>query len=372
MSTLTDLARTLEDVSCLDDSALTRALYSTDASLYRVVPQMVARPRDVAELGAVVDAALGLGIPITGRGAGTSCAGNAVGTGLVIDCARHLNRILDIDPEARTATVEPGVVQAALQAAAAPYGLRFGPDPSTSSRCTIGGMIGNNACGPRALGYGRSADNVVALDVITGTGQRLRLDADTSFSELKSLVAANLGVIRTEFGTFSRQVSGYSMEHLLPERGFDVAKFFAGTEGTLGIITSATVRLVADAPVALMVALGYPDMAEAADDIAHLLRFSPTACEGLDARIVEVVRRAGRPVPELPRGEGWMFIELVGEDTGEVTQRAHELLTAASALEGWVVDDPALAKALWKIREDGAGLAGVSLPNPAYGGWEDA
>lgn len=372
VSTLTDLARSLEDVSCLDDSTLTRALYSTDASLYRVVPQVVARPRSLAELGKIVDAALKLGIPITSRGAGTSCAGNAVGPGLVIDCARHLNRILAIDPQQRTATVEPGVVQARLQAAAAPHGLRFGPDPSTSSRCTIGGMIGNNACGPRALGYGRSADNVVSLDIITGTGERLKLDASTQFDELRALVGTNLGTIRTEFGTFSRQVSGYSMEHLLPERGFSLPRFFAGTEGTLGIITSATVRLVADAPVAAMVALGYPSMPEAADDITHLLGFSPTACEGLDSRIVDVVRRAGRPVPELPRGEGWMFIELVGDDPAEVSHRAHELLEAASALEGWVVEDPALAKALWKIREDGAGLAGVSLPNPAYGGWEDA
>lgn len=373
MSTLSDLAKVLGDTACcLDDSTLTRALYSSDASLYRVVPQIVAHPRSVDELRQVVQAALELGIPITGRGAGTSCAGNAVGTGIVIDCARHLNRIIEVDPESRTAIVEPGVVQADLQAVAAPHGLRFGPDPSTSSRCTIGGMIGNNACGPRALGYGRSADNVVALDMITGHGKRLRIDADSEHSELRSLVMANLGVIRTQFGTFTRQVSGYSLEHLLPEKGFNLPRFFAGTEGTLGIITRATVRLVTDAPIAIMVALGYPTMADAGDDISHLLKFSPTACEGLDARIVDVVRRAGHPVPDLPRGEGWMFIELVGEEPDEVHSRATALLEAASALEGWVVDDPARAKALWKIRADGAGLAGISLPNPAYGGWEDA
>ena len=149
----------------LDATDLTRALYSSDASLYRVVPRAVAQPRTVEELAAVLDAARAVGMPVTTRGAGTSCAGNAVGSGLILDTSRHLNTILDIDPEARTARVEPGVVQSTLQIAAAPHGLRFGPDPSTSNRCTIGGMIGNNACGPRALRYGKTADNVVALDV---------------------------------------------------------------------------------------------------------------------------------------------------------------------------------------------------------------
>ncbi|MCW2811217.1 MAG: FAD/FMN-containing dehydrogenase, partial [Friedmanniella sp.] len=220
----------------LDTSTLTRALYSSDASLYRVVPQAVAHPRDVAETVELLAAARAAGVPVTTRGAGTSCAGNAVGPGLVLDTARHLNQVLSIDPETRTARVQPGVVQSVLQAAAAPYGLRFGPDPSTHNRCTIGGMIGNNACGPRALGYGRSADNVVALDIVTGTGERLHLDGTQTAADspvlagLEKLVATNLATIRTEFGTFGRQVSGFSLEHLLPENGFGVAKFLAGTE----------------------------------------------------------------------------------------------------------------------------------------------
>uniref|UniRef100_UPI003735545B FAD-binding and (Fe-S)-binding domain-containing protein n=1 Tax=Luteococcus sp. TaxID=1969402 RepID=UPI003735545B len=191
---------------------------------------------------------------------------------------------------------------------------------------------------------------------------------------LRDLVAANLGTIRTEFGHFSRQVSGYSLEHLLPEKGFDVAKFFSGTEGTLGVITSATVRLVADAPVSMMVALGYPSMPEAADEMPTILKHSPVACEGMDRRIYEVVERqhGSSALPALPRGDGWVFVELVGEDRDEVRARCQALVDACHALEGWVVDDPALAAQLWKIRADGAGLAGVSLENPAYAGWEDA
>jgi FAD/FMN-containing dehydrogenase/Fe-S oxidoreductase len=364
----------------LDSTKLTRALYSSDASLYRVVPQAVAHPHSVEETVAVLDAARAAGMPVTTRGAGTSCAGNAVGPGLVLDTARYLNAITALDPDARTATVEPGVVQSSLQAAAAPHGLRFGPDPSTHNRCTIGGMIGNNACGPRALGYGRTADNVVALDVLTGSGERIRLDGNesvdafASLTALKKVVAADLGTIRTEFGRFGRQVSGYSLEHLLPERRFDVARFFAGTEGTLGVILGAEVRLVADAPHKVMIALGYASMADAADAAPTILQHDPTAAEGLDRRIVEVVRRTHgeAAVPPLPRGDGWLFVEVVGDDPAEVRARADRVLRDGQALDGFVVDDPRQALALWKIREDGAGLAGVSLATPAYPGWEDA
>lgn len=357
----------------VDSSTLTRALYTSDGSLYRVEPTGVAFPKDREELVDAVRWALEQQIPITARGAGTSCAGNAVGSGLVIDVSRHLNKIHSIDPETRTAVIDPGVVQEQLQQAARPYGLRLGPDPSTSTRCTVGGMIGNNACGPRALGYGRMADNVVELEIIDGHGN-LRVLGRDDFPELRSLVASNLGTIRTEFGRFTRQVSGYSLEHLLPEKKFDVAKFFAGTEGTLGIITRATVRLVADAPHRLMVALGYPTMADAGDDIANLLQFRPTACEGLGRRIVDVVNAKKGPdsVGGLPKGDGWMFIELVGDDPAEVHERAGLLLAAANAVDGWIVEDPAAAAKLWQIRADGAGLAGVSLAKPAYPGWEDS
>ncbi|HET9302986.1 MAG TPA: FAD-binding oxidoreductase, partial [Propionibacteriaceae bacterium] len=364
----------------LDATELTRALYSSDASLYRVVPQAVARPRNIEETAAVLEAARTAGMSVTTRGAGTSCAGNAVGAGLILETSRHLNTIVDIDPEAQTARVEPGVVQSELQVAAALHGLRFGPDPSTHNRCTIGGMIGNNACGPRALGYGKTSDNVIGLEMITGAGEHVILDGTAnhdhygSLDALKSVVQANLGVIRTEFGRFGRQVSGYSLEHLLPENRFDITRFMAGSEGTLAVITGATLRLVADAPYQIMIVLGYPTMADAADAAPLIVDHHPTACEGLDRRIVEVVRR-GRgeaAVPPLPRGDGWMFVELVGDDLAELRRRADVLLAAAGASDGRVVADPAQATALWKIREDGAGLAGISLTRPAYPGWEDA
>ncbi len=378
MSVLTGSRSSSALAQYLDTSTLTRALYASDASIYRVVPQAVAHPRTTDELVEIVRDALDTGLSVTTRGAGTSCAGNAVGEGLVVDTARHLNRILDIDPDARTATVEPGVVQSVLQQAAAPFGLRFGPDPSTANRCTIGGMIGNNACGPRALGYGRTSDNVVSLDVLTGTGELLTLTRGEPMKrllpQLVEVVDAGLGPIRTQYGHFSRQVSGYSLEQLLPERGFDVARFLAGTEGTLAVVVRATVRLVADAPVKAMIALGYPSMPEAADAMPRILPYRPTACEGLDRRIVEVVeqRKGAASVPDLPRGDGWLFLEVVGDDPAEVDARAHALLADSGCLHGLVVGDPTQATALWRIRADGAGIAGVALDRPAYAGWEDA
>lgn len=357
-------------------------MYSTDASLFRVEPLAVARPGTRAELEDIVDAARKASIPLTMRGAGTSIAGNAVGRGIVLDIARYLNTIHSIDAEEQIAVVDPGVVQEILSLEAQKVGLRYGPDPSTANRCVIAGMIGNNACGPRALGYGRASDTVVALDVITGTGERLTLDSRVDAREsdsptlkaLHELVMANLGTIRTEFGTFTRQVSGYSLEWLLPENGFDVAKFMAGSEGTLAVITRATVSLVADKPHKIMLALGYPGMPEAADAMPLILPFKPTAVEGMDSRIVDVVRRTlgDAAVPELPEGAGWNFVELVDDDAEHLAERAKELLAASGCLDGFVVEDPKIAASLWKIRSDGAGLAGVSLPTQAYSGWEDA
>ncbi|MFC6150280.1 MULTISPECIES: FAD-binding and (Fe-S)-binding domain-containing protein [Mumia] len=371
-------------VGDVDDSTLARALYSTDASLYRVVPQVVVRPRSVEEVLATVGVSRASGVPLTSRGAGTSIAGNAVGPGIVVDFTRHLNKVVGIDVDARRARVQPGTVHATLQREAAARGLRYGPDPSTHTRCTVGGMIGNNACGSRALAYGRSADTVAALDVVTIAGERLdlvrpargsasTLPASPTLDALRAVVDADLATVRTEFGTFGRQVSGYSMEHLLPENGFDVATFLAGTEGTLAVMLEAEVDLVTDPPYRVLLLLGYPTMADAADDVMAILPHGPTACEGLDARIVDVVRaqRGASSVPELPAGAGWMFVELAGDSLAELESRAAAVSADVGTRSTRLVTDAAEQAVLWRIREEGAGLAARSLSRPAYAGWED-
>ncbi|RVW06891.1 FAD-binding oxidoreductase [Prescottella agglutinans] len=360
------------------DDGTTRAMYSSDASLYRVPPTTVVFPRAVDEVATVLDVCRAEGVPLTARGAGTSVAGNAVGPGVVLDFSRHLGRVLAVDPDSGTAVVEPGAVQAALQGAAAPHGLRFGPDPSTHNRCTVGGMIGNNACGARTLGYGRTSDNVVGLELLTGTGEALSLPtaADAPILDrLRDVTHAGLATIRTEFGRFGRQASGYALEHLLPENGFDVVKFLVGSEGTLGIVTQATVNLVRDPAHRVLVALGYDDIASAGDDAKAVLGFRPTACEGIDSRLVDVVRdrRGPQAVPPLPRGAAWLFVEIAGDERAEVLEWAQALARGCGAIDALVVDDQARAAALWRIREDGAGLAGRSpAGKPAYAGWEDA
>jgi len=368
------------------------AEYSSDASLYRVRPAVVAFPHSAGDIAAAVEVCRDHQIPLTMRGAGTSLAGNAVGSGVVLDVSRHLNKICSIDPQAQVAIVEPGVVLDDLQRAAAPYGLRFGPDPSTHSRCTIGGMIGNNACGSRALRYGRTADNVVALDVITGTGEFIQAGPATTkagpaatpsvsptLAALHSVVDSHLGVIRTEFGRFGRQVSGYSLEHLLPERGFDVPRALVGTEGTCAITTRATVRLVRAPSQTVLAVLGYPSLADAADAVPALLPLAPVAMEGLDARIIDLVRtERGADGPALPAGRGLLMVELAGGSQAELDDAVTHLRTVAGVRQPGgpdcvVAADPRQAAAIWRIREDGPGL--VARPDDGrmyYAGWEDS
>ncbi len=293
-----------------------------------------------------------------------------------MDTSRHLNQVLELDREARTALVQPGVVHAGLQKLALPAGLRFGPDPSTHTRCTIGGMIGNNACGSRALGYGRTVDNVEALTVLLADGtrgasstvvERNEPSRNHPTGDTVALVDQHLDVVRTEFGRFGRQVSGYSFEHLLPENGRRFDRFLVGTEGTLGVVLDATVRLVEDAPFRALAVLGYPTMADAADAVPALLEHPLVACEGLDQRIADMVQRR----PELPDGGGWLFAEVTAATAEEAQSLAAEVARTAGVPHRIVTDIPEQL-ALWRIREDGAGLAARSLSRPAQAGWEDA
>ncbi len=361
----------------VDDSARRRAEYSSDASNYRVVPLVVVYPRDADDVLAVHAISRETGTPLTMRGGGTSVAGNSIGPGIVLDTSRHMNQILEIDVDAKTARVQPGVILSALQERIAPHGLRFGPDPSTSNRATFGGLIGNNACGPHAVAFGKTSDNVSSLDLVDGAGRRFtaRAAGSDAVPGLDELVSANLSLIRTEFGRFGRQVSGYSLEHLLPENGAHVARFLAGSEGTLATILEATVNLV-DVPQArLMGVFAYGDMASAADAVVPMLAHKPQAVEGLDARLVERVAGAqvGRRVPDLPAGAGWLFVE-VGADTAEEVEEAMAALVADASTESYrIVRDPVETARLWAIRADGAGLSGRSEDGAeCWPGWEDA
>ena len=352
--------------------AATLALYTTDASNYRHVPRGVVLPETVDDVVAAVAAARARDLPVIARGGGTSVAGNACGPGLVIDTSRHVGGVLSLDPQARLARVLPGTVLDDLQALAAPHGLRFGPDPSTHSRCTIGGMIGNNACGSHSVAWGRTVDVVRSLEVLLYDGTRLRVGAGEPtegriFDELRALVRDNLALLRKELSTWGRRVSGYGLEHLLPENGFDVAKALVGSEGTCVTVLEATVALAELPKRRVLAVLGFPSDIAAADAVPQILPWSPLTVEGVDAELVAMM--PGR-ADDLPPGGAWLFVELAGEDPAE---RARALAASLELTGSAVLDDPTAQRRLWRIREEGAGLATrLAGGAEAWPGWEDA
>ncbi|MFG3272872.1 FAD-binding and (Fe-S)-binding domain-containing protein [Streptomyces luteogriseus] len=344
-----------------------RALVTMDASNYRRVPRGVVAPVDADDVAAALAVCRAHGVPVVARGGGTSIAGQATGTGVVLDFTRHMNRLVALDPEARTAVVQPGLVLDRLQEAAAPHGLRFGPDPSTHGRCTLGGMIGNNSCGSHSVAWGTTADSVRELDVVTARGARLRLGRDWAGAPdgLRALAEGELARLRTGFPELPRRISGYALDALLPERGADVARSFCGSEGTLGVLTEAVVRLVGAPRARALAVLAYADESAAAEAAAGLLPLGPLTVEGMAADLV--------PSPAaLPRGGAWLFVETGGESAAEARARAEAIVRAADVVDALVVTDPAGQRALWRIREDASGTA-TRMPDgtEAWPGWED-
>ncbi|MFJ8190989.1 FAD-binding and (Fe-S)-binding domain-containing protein [Streptomyces sp. NPDC096094] len=346
-----------------------RALTTMDASNYRRVPLGVVAPRDADDVAAVLEVCRARGVPVVARGGGTSIAGQATGTGVVLDFTRHMNRLVSLDRETRTAVVQPGLVLDRLQRAAAPHGLRFGPDPSTHSRCTLGGMIGNNSCGSHSVAWGTTADSVRELAVLTARGKRLRLGQEWAGAPegLRELVDGDLARLRTGFPDLPRRISGYALDALLPERGADVARSFCGSEGTLGVLTEAVVRLVEAPRARALAVLGYADEAGAAEAAAGLLPLGPLTVEGMAADLVPSASAAG-----LPRGGAWLFVETGADTAAEARTRAEAVVRAADVVDALVVTDPAGQRALWRIREDASGTA-TRMPDSseAWPGWED-
>ncbi|MFF9759679.1 FAD-binding and (Fe-S)-binding domain-containing protein [Streptomyces caelestis] len=351
----------------VDFTATARALTTMDASNYRRVPLGVVAPRDADDVAAALSVCRTYGVPVVPRGGGTSIAGQATGTGVVLDFTRHMNRLLSLDPQARTAVVQPGLVLDRLQEAAAPHGLRFGPDPSTHSRCTLGGMIGNNSCGSHSVAWGTTADSVRELAVVTPRGERLRPGRDGAGAPagLRDLVDGELARLRTGFPDLPRRISGYAVDALLPEKGADVARSLCGSEGTLAVLTEAVVDLVRAPRARALAVLAYADESGAAQAAAGLLPYRPLTVEGMAADLVPFGA-------DLPRGGAWLFVETGGDTQAEARAGAETIVRAADVLDSLVVTDPARQRALWRVREDASGTA-TRMPDgtEAWPGWED-
>ncbi|MGV9872380.1 FAD-binding and (Fe-S)-binding domain-containing protein [Streptomyces cellulosae] len=351
----------------VDLGVTARALTTMDASNYRRIPLGVVAPRDADDVAATLAVCRERGVPVVPRGGGTSIAGQATGTGIVLDFTRHMNRLLSLDPDAGTAVVQPGLVLDRLQEAAAPHGLRFGPDPSTHGRCTLGGMIGNNSCGSHSVAWGTTADNVRTLSVITARGERLRPGPGWAGAPvgLRELVDGELARLRTAFPDLPRRISGYAVDALLPENRADVARSLCGSEGTLAVLTEAELTLVRAPRARALAVLAYADESGAAQAAAGLLPYGPLTVEGMAADLVP-------SAADLPRGGAWLFVEAGGDTEAEARAAAEAIVRAADVVDALVVTDPARQRTLWRIREDASGTA-TRMPDgsEAWPGWED-
>ena len=375
------------------DDAASRALYATDGSNYRVLPDIVVVPADAEDMAAAVALTAEAGAPVTMRGGGTSMAGNSIG-GVVIDASRHVNRILDIDVDARTAVIEPGLVLTDLLAATRPLGLTFGADPSSGSRATLGGMIANNACGAHSVAWGTTADNVRSLDVMLADGTRCTVDSRGARDELagrpgregelhRSLQAfadAHDMAIRRRFGRFTRQISGYALHRLLPENGYDVAGLLCGSEGGFAATLRATVALTQLPNARVLCVLGFSDSVTSAECVPVVLAQRPLTMESINVDLVDRlpgdVRRAASEAG-LPAGRAWLLVEMGGEDRVSAELAAEKMLAAlhdsGSSATASLVTDPGAQAVLWRCRTDAAGLATRRADGAeAWGGWEDA
>lgn len=387
-------------------------LYSTDASNYRVVPDLVILPADVDDLVAAVQITSQAGAPIVLRGAGTSMAGNAIG-GVVIDVSRHLNSILDVDLGRRTAVVEPGVVLTDLTSALAAHGLTFGADPSSASRATLGGMIANNACGSHSVAWGTTADNVGGLEVLLSDGTRLDLLTPPSgpfergvpggvsslddlarlhllagrpgregevHRGLQSIATRNALLITRRFSGLRRRISGYPLDRLLPSHGYDVARFLSGTEGSLAVTLRATLNLVELPAATVLLALGFSDSVAAADCVPLVLPHGPLTMESINASLVDRLPRevrASAVSAGLPPGDAWLLVEVGGVDPQDAMGAARSIITDLAgsdlAVTSSLVIDPGAQAVLWRCRRDSTGLATRRSDGAeAWGGWEDA
>ncbi|KON82364.2 FAD-binding oxidoreductase [Azoarcus sp. PA01] len=373
-----------------------RALYATDASNYRQVPIGVVIPRSTEDVVRTVEICRRHRAPILSRGAGTSLCGQCCNVAVVLDFSKYLNRIVDIDATKKTARVEPGVVLDDLREAAEKVGLTFAPDPATHTHNTLGGMIGNNSCGPHSVMGGRTEENVLELDILTYDGLRCRVGATSAedfaridaeggrradlYRRLRALGERYAEPIRRCYPDIPRRVSGFNLRTLLPEGSFDLARALVGSEGTCVVVLEATLRLVDSPPARTLLVAGFPDVYAAADAVPDVMAAGPIALEGIDDRLVGDIESMGLVpgnVGLLPEGSGWLLVEFGGADRDEAEGRARALMERLEHAEPKpsmkLYADTAEAQRVWKIRESGLG-ATAHVPNQrlTWEGWEDS
>jgi FAD/FMN-containing dehydrogenase/Fe-S oxidoreductase len=367
-----------------------RALYANDASAYRQVPLGVVVPRTIDDVIAAVSLCRDFEAPVFARGAGTGLAGQTVNEAVLLDFSKYLRRLVSLDPELRRARVEPGLVLDRLRERAEEHELTFGPDPATHSRCTLGGMLGNNSCGVHSILAGVTADNVESLDVLLYDGTRLTVSRGETAIEgpgaaeltgrLRELADRWGDRVRAGFPQIPRRISGYNLDRLLPEGGFDVAAALVGTEATCCLVLGAELRLIPSPQHRSLVLLGYDAPWSAADHVPEVMEFGPIGLETFDRNLVENELKKGfeRHPELLPGGQAWLLCEFGGDSKDEADAKAERLVAAMRKkrdkdyLDLKLYEDEDEVKQVWEIREGGVGHSKVPGEHPGWPSWEDA
>jgi FAD/FMN-containing dehydrogenase/Fe-S oxidoreductase len=380
----------------------TRALYATDGSNYRQVPMGVVLPKTQKDIIDTVALCKKHGVPVLSRGGGTSLAGQGCNVAVVMDMSKYYNQVKWFDAENKLVHVEPGIVLDHMKHETEKKGLTFGPDPSTHDHCTIGGMLGNNSCGVHSVmaqhyGYGsRVSDNTEALTILTYDGDIMDV-GPTSETELEAIIQAGgpkgrvykklkdlrdkyQNLIRTRYPNIPRRVSGYNLDELLPEKGFNVARALVGSEGTCVVILSATVKLLPVPTARSLLVLGYPTIYEAGDHVTEIMKSKPIGLEGLDDMLLKFMKKKHlhmRDLSLLPSGNGWLLVEFGGSSKEDSDKKANELMATLKRVEKppsmSLFDDPKQERLIWEIREAGLGAtAFIPGRDDAWEGWEDS
>ena len=386
-----ELRATIRGEVRFDDGS--RALYATDASNYRQVPIGVVIPRDASDVVNAVAIARRYGAPILGRGAGTSLAGQCCNVAVVLDMSKYMNGIGEMNPTLKFARVEPGIVLDDLRSAAETHGLTFGPDPATHAQCTLGGMIGNNSCGTHSIMSGKTVDNIEELEILTYDGVRMTV-GPTSEAELESIIAEGgrrgeiyAGLksirdryadrIRSGFPKIARRVSGFNLDELLPEKGFNVARALVGSESTCVLVLEAKTKLVHSPPSRALLVIAYPDVYAAADDVPRVLAHGPIGLEGFDDLLVrdqKYKKMNPHGIALLPPGGGWLLVEFGGQSMDEAMEKARKLQASIDPERCRLFDNKSVeARFVWAVRESALGATGHVPGKPLmWEGWEDA
>ena len=371
-----------------------RALYATDGSNYRQVPIGVVIPKDSEDVMQVIAACREAGAPLLGRGGGTSLAGQCCNVAVVLDFSKYMHDVIDINPDKKLARVQPGAVLDRVNVDAGKHNLVFAPDPATHDHCTVGGMIGNNSCGIHSVMAGRVADNVEELEIVTYDGVHMKVGA-TREDEVESIISEGgrraeiyrrlrdlrdryAEEIRARFPSIPRRVSGFNLDELLPEKGFNVARALVGTESTCAITLEAMLNLVHSPPARSLLVLGFEDVYSAADHVTDIMSAHPTGLEGIDDRLVEDLKKKQLHTEDLeylPDGNGWLLVEFGGETRNESDERAREIMKMMRkhAVDMKLYDDERREQRVWEIRESGLGAtAFIPGEDPTWEGWEDS